>query len=192
MPRVKGGASNPRIGDKAVPGRPGPKMDIQDLPLRPGETPRQAAARVRTVIGTKLSDHPFLAKLWNDAKAAVLAKEPLTAQNYGDLYERTRNAFWRKARSNTPEGAQARQLLDDAGFALPSGKNQRSTAPVLDSGNTAVQKADKQISLDHIEEKAQGTGWQKALDADNLRMEFAMPNTEREIKQMRHPELREP
>jgi hypothetical protein len=43
-----------------------------------------------------------------------------------------------------------------------------------------------------VEEKAQGNNWQKALDANNLQMEFARPNTERENKQMRHPELRQP
>ena len=33
------------------------------------------------------------------------------------------------------------------------------------------------VSLDHILEKAIGDNWRFALDADNLRMEFAMPNT---------------
>lgn len=190
VPRAKGGKSDPRIAGKAVPDSSRRTLDIEDIPTRPGEEPRQAVARVRTVIGTKLSDHPFLEKLWNDARATVTAGEPLTKDNYGDLYNRTRDAFWRRVRSNTPEGAQARQMLQDAGFKLPSGKNQRSTAPLLDNVDPAIPRTDTSISLDHIEEKGQGTGWQKALDADNLRMEFAMPNTEREIKQMRHPELR--
>jgi hypothetical protein len=190
--RVQGGQSKPRIEGKAVPGRPRTKMDMNTVPRRAGETGRQAVARVRTVIGTRLSDHPFLEKLWNGAKADVLAKKSLTQSNYGKLYERTRNAFWRKVRGNTPEGAQARQLLNDAGFELPSGIRQRGTAPALAGVDPSIPKAERLISLDHVAEKGQGTGWQKALDADTLRMEFAMPNTEREIKQMRHPELREP
>lgn len=190
VPRVKGGKSDPRIGGKAVPDSNRRTLDLEDIPTRPGEKPRQALARVRSVIGTKLSDHPFLEKLWNDARATVLSKQSLTKDNYADLYDRTRDAFWRRVRGNTPEGAQARQLLKDAGFALPAGKNQRSSAPLLDNVDPAIPRTDRSISLDHVEEKAQGTGWQKALDADNLRMEFAMPNTEREIKQMRHPELR--
>jgi hypothetical protein len=46
------------------------------------------------------------------------------------------------------------------------------------------------LSLDHVQEKAQADNWQRALDADNLKFEFASPNTERENSQMRHPELR--
>lgn len=47
------------------------------------------------------------------------------------------------------------------------------------------------ISLDHVLEKAQGDNWQYALDADNLKMEFHNPNSNRETVQMRHPDLRE-
>ena len=46
------------------------------------------------------------------------------------------------------------------------------------------------ISLDHIVEKARGDNWKQALDAENLRFDFSMPNTYREIIQARHPELR--
>jgi len=66
----------------------------------------------------------------------------------------------------------------------------RSTAPMLGNENAKIPDVEKRISLDHVEEKGQGAGWQKALDAANLKMEFARPNTERENKQMRHPELR--
>jgi hypothetical protein len=53
-----------------------------------------------------------------------------------------------------------------------------------------MRDAEVRISLDHIEEKAQGNNWQLALDADNLEFTFAGPNSDREIVQMRHPELR--
>jgi hypothetical protein len=186
VPRVKGGQS-PRVGDKSVPGEPTRKLDVQDIPLKPGETPAQAMARVRTVIGKKISDHPLLEALWNKARAKVLSKETLTDQNYLELYEKTRKAFWRLVRRK--ENAAARKLLEDAGFGLGGGK---SSAPLLKDVSPDIPDAEARISLDHVEEKGQGDNWQKALDADNLRFEFGMPNTTREIKQMRHPELREP
>jgi Domain of unknown function (DUF4157) len=63
-------------------------------------------------------------------------------------------------------------------------------APTLRGVDPAIPREEGQISLDHIVEKAQGSNWQRALDADNLRMEFSRPNTEREVIQMRHPALR--
>ncbi len=187
VPRVKGGPSNPRIGDKRVPGAPPDRMDIEDIKRKPGETQRQAVARVRTVIGRKLSDIPALAKLWSDARSVVVANEPLTAESYPRLYENCRKAFWRRVRGDSAEAIEARRLLADAGFVIPKGK---TSAPIADADNADLARAEKLISLDHDEEKAQPGGWQTALDAENLRMEFAQPNTERENKQARHPELR--
>lgn len=186
VPRVRGNA-DPRIGGKRVPGRPPARLDMGDIPLRPGETSRQALARVRTVIGKTVADYPALTALWNDARASVLRSGTLTADNYGRMYDLTRNAFWRRLRGNTPNAAQARALLDAAGFELPAG---RSSAPQLAGVDNSIGRTERSISLDHIEEKGQGSGWRKALDADNLRLEFAMPNTNREIIQMRHPEMR--
>lgn len=186
VPRVRGNAG-PRIEGRRVPGRPPARSDMGDIPLRPGETSPQALARVRTVIGKTVADYPALTALWNDARASVLRSGPLTADNYGRMYDLTRNAFWRRVRSNTAQAAQARALLDSAGFELPA---QRSRAPQLAGVDRRFRDAERSISLDHIEEKGQGSGWRKALDADNLRLEFAMPNTHREIIQMRHPEMR--
>ncbi|MBT1539646.1 hypothetical protein B7R78_0021965 [Ralstonia solanacearum] len=45
-------------------------------------------------------------------------------------------------------------------------------------------------SLDRVEEKGQGEACRKALDANDLSMEFAVRNSERENKQMRYPDLR--
>lgn len=213
-PRVTGKA-DPRIDDRAVPGPrelPGgeqPKtkadgtiedpreriLDTQHIPRREvalpeggtrPETGAEAVARVNTVIGHKMSEFPALEALWNDARQMVLQGETLTADNKGNLYEKTRDAFWRRVRGNTPEGAQARALLAEAGFELPAGRKRAARLTV--EGD--VFKQDLTVSLDHIEEKGHGQGWQKALNADNLSLEFAGPNTEREIKQMRHPSLR--
>jgi len=186
VPRVRG-RQQPRIGDKRVPDRPARKLDLQDIPLQPGETARQGLARVRTVFGKTLADYPYLESLWNDARARVLRTRSLTADNYGDLYDLTRDAFWRRVRGNTPEAAQARALLRQAGFELPTASTR---APQMANVDPALRRTEHSVSLDHIQEKGQGLGWQKALDADNLRMEPAMPNTHRENVQMRHSELR--
>jgi hypothetical protein len=109
VPRVRG-QQQPRIGDKRVPDRPARKLDLQDIPLRPGETGRQGLARVRTVLGKTLADYPYLQALWNDARQRVLRTRTLTAENYGALYDLTRDAFWRRVRGNSPQAAQARRL----------------------------------------------------------------------------------
>ena len=186
VPRVRG-RQQPRIGDKRVPNRPPRRLDLQDIPLLPGETPRQGLVRVRTVFGKTLADYPYLRTLWDDARARVLRGRTLTADNYGELYDLTRDAFWRRVRGDTPDAQQARALLSNAGFELPAANTR---APQLANVNPALRRTEHSISLDHIEEKGQGLGWQKALDADNLRMEPAMPNTHRENVQMRHRELR--
>jgi hypothetical protein len=185
-PRVTGRAQ-PRIDGKRVPGAPPVRLDRQHIPLRPGETADAAVARVSTVFGRKLSDYPFLQSLWNDARASVLRRRTLTADNYADLYDLTRNAFWRRVRGRGADALRARQHFADAGFDLPSGS---SRAPELAINDPSIGRTERSVSLDHIEEKGQGQGWRKALDADNLRMEPAMPNTHRENIQMRHPELR--
>jgi hypothetical protein len=187
VPRVTGGQSKPRIGGKAVPGAPPRRLDVETLPREPGETSGAALARVRSVIGRKLSDFPALQKAWNDARASVLRNNTLRPDNAEELFNKTREAFMRRVR-NEKAYPGASKLFRDAGFELPQA---RSTMPVLANVDPAIPRRETQVSLDHIEEKAQGTGWQKALDANNLRIEFAGPNTEREIKQMRHPELRQ-
>lgn len=187
-PQVKGGASGRRIDNKRVPGAAQAstaekRLDVETIPRRPGESGRQAVARVRTVIGSKISDHPALRQHWESARAAVTKGRTLSPSNYADLYDQTRAAFWRRVR-NDPAAV---KVLNDAGFDMPGGPG---SAPSLDGIGPDIRPEEARISLDHIAEKAQGNNWQKALDADNLQFEFAAPNTEREVKQMRHPELR--
>jgi hypothetical protein len=184
VPRVKGG-QRPRIDGTSVPDERNPRLDRGHIPRQAGENAGQAVARVKRVIGTKISDHPPLESLWNKAKQSVLSRNTLGEDNYVDLYDKTRKAFWRLVRRK--ENAAARKLLEDAGFGLRGGK---SSAPLLKDVSPEIPIEETRISLDHLDEKAQGDNWQKALDADKLQFEFAMPNTEREIKQMRHPSLR--
>jgi hypothetical protein len=93
VPRVTGGQSNPRIGGRAVPGRPPQRIDIENIPRLPGETQRQALARVRGVVSQPISAFPRLEALWNAARASVLSRNTLTSSNYGELYDATRRGF---------------------------------------------------------------------------------------------------
>jgi hypothetical protein len=187
VPRVTGG-KRPRIDGRKVPPPPG-RLDIEHIPRPPGETQRQAVARVRTVIGTRISDHPPLMKAWSQARAAVLQNNILTPGNKGKLYDKARNLFWTRVRQDPA----ARKILTDAGFVLTgeastAAKLQTSATPGSTARSIPVQEVT--VSLDHIQEKGQGDNWKVALDGDNLRFEFCQPNTTREVTQQRHPELR--
>lgn len=192
VPRVKGTeASGYTIDGRRVPQKQQRRVDIgaqaggrdAELPVRPGETPRQAVARVQGVIGKRISDFPLLEKMWNEARISAQTSESLSADNYGKLYDRTRNGFWRRVTARTPEGAAARAILDAAGLAPAAGKR---GAAQLAGVDPSIKRAEITVSLDHAREKAIGDNWRFALDADNLVFEFAMPNTNRENIQMRH------
>ena len=180
-PEITGGA-RPRIGDHAVPTRVRNRLDIQSLRRIGNETARDALVRVRRVIGVRLDEIDSVRRCWNRARTQVLERYTLTSSNYADLYDRTRRIFW----SNVRDDTEAAQHFRNAGFEWVGGEG---TAPLLQT-DAAVSATEIRVSLDHIAEKAIGDNWTKALDADNLRMEFAMPNTYREIIQARHPELR--
>jgi hypothetical protein len=180
-PEITGGA-RPRIGGHAVPTRVRNRLDIQSILRIGNETARDALARVRRVIGVRLDEIDSVRRCWNRARTQVLERYTLTSSNYADLYDRTRRIFW----SNVRDDTEAAQYFRNAGFEWVGGEG---TAPLLQT-DAAVSATEIRVSLDHITEKAIGDNWTKTLDAENLRMEFAMPNTYREIIQARHPELR--
>lgn len=192
VPEVKGTeASGYTIDGRHVPQKQQRRVDIDaapggrdaDLPKRPGETGRQAAQRVATVIGKRIGDFPLLKKLWLEARVSAETSEALSASNYKKLYDATRNGFWRRITANTAEGVAARALFDDAGLGFAAGK--RGAARV-DGVDPTIKRAETTVSLDHIQEKAIGDNWKLALDPDNLMFEFAMPNTNRENIQAGH------
>lgn len=183
-PRTTGG-SRPRIDGRPVPTRRVPRLDAGDIPLRAGEDLAGALERIRRVIGRKLSEIPEIQAAWNRARAAVLSNRTLTAQNYEELYNLTRNRFWREVRADPAAAARFTQ----AGFVFPG---RAESAAILGGVQAGVPAEESLVSLDHILEKGQGNNWQLALDADNLQFEFARPNSFREIVQMRHPALRTP
>lgn len=181
-PELSGGA-RPRIDGHRVPTRTRRRLDIQDIRRLDGETARTALERVRRVIGVRLDEIVPVRSCWERARARVLARSSeLTADNYVQLYESTRRAFWLEVLADPEAAAHFRS----AGFGFPGADG---SAPLLNTG-ADVSATEIRVSLDHIVEKAIGENWRLALDADNLRMEFAMPNTYREIIQARHPELR--
>src|SRR5574337_94020 len=180
-PEVSGGA-RPTIDGHRVPTRTRRRLDIQAIPRVAGETARNALARVRRVIGVRLDEIESVRRCWERARARVLSRSELTASNYADLYDRTRRAFWSEVQADAEASAHFRR----AGFDF---RGADGSAPMLNT-EADVSATEIRVSLDHIAEKAIGDNWRMALDADNLRMEFAMPNTYREIIQARHPELR--
>ena len=179
-PAVKGG-KRPTVGGRRVPTTKGDRLDIEALPLRPGETTqREAVARVRTVIGEPISDTP-LAKAWQAAREEVLAGR--TVESLGqravnkEVYPRVRDRFWQLVR----EDGEARRFLAHAGFDLGD-----APAPLLRVTRSDIPVQQIRVSLDHSAEKAIGTNWKRALDGDNLIFEFHDPNSFREIVQRRH------
>jgi len=152
--------------------------------LRPGETQQDAVERIGGVIGRRISDTPML-DAWNAAREEVLAGR--TIESLGQrkmnkkIYPKVRDRFWQKLR----EPGEAREFLMQSGFDLGD-----APAPLLRvTREVPVQQI--RISLDHSAEKALGTNWKKAIDADNLVFEFHDPNSYREIVQVRH-RMREP
>ena len=185
-----------KIGERRVPTKKQSRLDLgadpsghdAAIPRRSGESGRAAVMRIKKIIGTKISDHRSIAKLWNQARASVESRQKLTPENYKKLYDATRNAFWRLVQGDSVDAKAARAIFEDAGIGFGPKKGR---APSLQGTDPKLKKAETKVSLDHIKEKAISDNWRKALDADNLQFEFAMPNTHREIKKARHPSLRQ-
>jgi hypothetical protein len=176
------GKSQPRIEGKRIPTRQPSRLDIDAIPLSAGETAAAGLARLRGVIGRKISDISVVRDAWERARAFVLRNRTLDASNYEDLYNATRSRFWQEIRSDPV----AQRYFTDRGFAFGQGN---TTAPILSGVRPDIPVEDIRISLDHVKEKALPGNWKFALDADNLEMTFQNPNAYRQIVQMRHPEL---
>ena len=173
---------------KRAPGEPKRRVDLDDLVPTADERKlqhphRAAAARARAVQGRRIADHPKLKALWDAAAAKAQANGPLTKSNYAKSYDKARDEFWLSVRGDK----EAKAIFEHAGFDFEaSGK-----APLLRVKDpSAVPLEERRISLDHNVEKGHGDGWRLALDPANLTFEMQTPNSMREIKQARHPELR--
>jgi len=154
------------------------RLDMQDIPLteeelkivQPELRQRAALARVRRVIGRKLSKTP-LGKVWDDIRAEMLAGR--TPQQVGreemlELYNKMRDEFWDRIR----DSAEHKQWLLEAGFHIDETK-----AAYLGVSNPRFDPSQTSVTLDHQLEKSWRENWQHAVEADNLVLEFAQPNT---------------
>ena len=158
--------------------RPGGELlDLEDLVLFEGESPRQALARVREVISRRISDTP-LKEAWETARARVLngrTVESLGRDRAIAMYDEVRDEFWTEVRAH----AEYRDFLTDHGFELPGS----SGAARIEVSDPNLPLAQRLVSLDHIQEKAFGDNWRYALDANNLQFEPAAPNSWRDSMQ---------
>ncbi len=181
-PEVKG-KKRPTIEARGISTRDIDRLDGEDIARLEGESLRDAVTRVRRVIGRPVSETP-LAAAWERARARVLAGrkvEELGKEGATKTYKRAQELFWAEVRGDPA----ARSYLRDAGFVLGE-----APAPLLRVTRVLpVQQV--RLSLDHAAEKALDTNWRRALDADNLVLEFQDPNTWREVVQRRH-RMREP
>jgi len=177
---VKGG-KRPTIEDVRVPTTQRVKLDIGDFELLEGEKNQiEALARIRKVMGKKVSDIPELRQGWNTARNEVVggrSLETASRQEMLELYSKVRNRFWDLARDDPG----ALEALEKAGFEFPpSGR-----APLLKVNKPGIPIQERRISLDHNLEKALGENYKKAIDADNLTLEFHNPNSNRETVQVK-------
>lgn len=204
-PAVTGGpATGMKIGGKKIPrgrnvkvGRKKVKMprrrgDVDDFrteaELRDAKTGfSKAMDRIGKVMGRKISDIPELRAAWDSAVADVLGKRKIGKLSKAEMleaYAKARKKFWDHVRADP----KAKQFLKDHGFELP-GESGAALAVLGPKGKETnrgkITDQERRISLDHIEEKAQGENWQKALDADNLELMFHNANSWKEIVQMK-------
>lgn len=156
-------------------------LDIEHIPLKPGETVEQALARVREAIGRKISDTPLGRGVGGRADARPRRPQHHIAQRQEMLnaYKATQQRFWDEVRSR-PDAV---NWLNNRGLSLDA----TGAARLRAQGDLAPEQV--RVSLDHVTEKAIDP--RQAFNADNLQMEFQDANSAREIKQMRHPEQRQ-
>ena len=179
------GGKKPRVGEgqgARVPTRRIEQLDMQHIALLPGETQRQAVARVREVVGRKIAGSP-LEPAWEAARERVLGGRDISKLGKDEMlaaYKRAQTVFWDEARSQPA----AKAWLEAHGFQLGE-----TGAPHL-RVNADLAPEQTRISLDHSIEKRVAPG--KAIDADNLVFEFHDANSTREIVQMRHPQVTRP
>jgi hypothetical protein len=217
-PMEKGG----RIGGRKVPDQQIQRLDIDPapnkndgspfdypVPTRDGETGRDAARRVRQVVGKTISEIPEFAEIWNEVREKIEAKEKLTKENWRSQYKEAALQFWRAIGSRPRVGkvadrrpradetaanrrpkydyaSAARARLTEAGFTKTLGS---PNAPTLEGADPNLREAEYRLSLDHIQPGSKADNWQEALDPRNLRLMFALPNSELFNSEQRHPSL---
>lgn len=182
-----------KIDGRRVPKRKRRRLDAADLMTQRESASKgglkMALERVGAVMGKKVSEVDLLKKHWETAKTAVLkgkAVEDYSKDTVNKkLYPAARRMFWQLVRKDPAAVA----FLNEKGFEFKSKRG----APLAVLGpvgkNTSkgkITNQERRVSLDHIDEKAQGENWKKALDADNLEFMFQNANSNKETVQVRH------
>lgn len=190
---IGGKKSGFKIGGRRIPKRKRRRLDVTDIMSEKEMATKGgfqvAIQRIGQVMGKKVSEVDVLKKHWETAVKSVLKGKKVTDYSKDvvnkKLYPAARRAFWKLVRNDK----EAVALLKDAGFEFKSKRG----APLAvlgpagkDKSRGKISKQERRVSLDHIEEKAQGENWKKALDADNLEFMFQNANSEKEIVQVRH------
>jgi hypothetical protein len=163
------------------------RLDAEDVVRRPNETAAQAVSRVRTVLGRRISDTPFVA-VWNavvDRLTHGMTPAALGRDRVLAIYARAQGQFWEAV----AQDAELVRYLRDAGIDFEPGH----IAPLVQVNDTvAIPWYERKLNLDHLREKAIGDNFLLALDPTNLAFEAQGANQYREAKQARIPELRAP
>lgn len=177
-------------------------LDVEDV-RRPNEAREATVSRVGQLLGRRIDEITGLEEAWKAARDHVLNGRAISEisrdemlglgpfENRG-LYARAQQHFWRNVREDNT----AKEWLNSLGFELRADSSGAahisltSTGSLTDESGQALSDIDTRVTLGHIQEKAQGENWRQALDAHNLRFELHHANTDQEIRQMRHPELR--
>ncbi len=164
----------------------GPK-DAQGRPLNPGQVLTVAEAQqAKKVLGKTITASETGAAVkdaWNQARAEVEKNHgPLTKENYGDLYNKTRDKFW----GNVQGSEAAKKFFTDGGFSFDEGR-----APMLAaSSDKNLRPSQSRVSLDHLEPKATGENWKYALDGENLMFVMQADNTKLQHIESTKPSLK--
>jgi hypothetical protein len=101
------------------------------------------------------------------------------------MYKTAQRKFWENVRKDPA----AVEFLKNHGFEFEgdSGAAMATLGPQGQAGTERghITSQERRISLDHIDEKAQGENWKRALDADNLELMFQNANSWKEIVQVK-------
>lgn len=193
--KITGGEkSGFKVDDTKIPKRQRRLIDVTDV-MTEAELKelgkggyKKAMDRIHEVIGKKISDIEVLKVHWDEARKKVLKGKEVTDYKPDvviDMYKSAQRRFWENVRKDPA----AVEYLKKHGFEL-EGDSGAAVAVLGPQGKATTERGnitnqERRVSLDHIEEKAQGDNWKKALDADNLELMFQNANSQKEIVQVK-------
>jgi hypothetical protein len=193
--KVSGGEkSGHKIDDVRIPKRQRRQIDVTDIMTEAEQKAlgkggfKRALERIGRVMGKKISDIELLKKHWDAARTEVLkGKQPTdySREEVIAMYKTAQRKFWENVRKDPA----AVEFLKNHGFEFEgdSGAAMATLGPQGQAGTERghITNQERRISLDHIDEKAQGENWKRALDADNLELMFQNANSWKEIVQVK-------